>query len=79
MPSVLAVSACREDVNGHALPSVPVRCWRLWAQSFGRPHVQRSLRMPRSRALTRRQMMETLLESVARQSPFLYIQAGAGL
>jgi hypothetical protein len=79
MPSVLATSACREDVDGHALPSAPLRCWRLWAQSLGRPHVQQSPRKPRSRTLTRRQRMETLLESVARQSPFLYIQAGAGL
>ena len=79
MPSVLATSERCDDVDGHALPSVPVRGWRHWAQSLGRPHVQRPLRMPRSRALTRRQTMETLLESVARQSPFLYIQAGAGL
>jgi hypothetical protein len=79
MPSVLATSERCDDVDGYALPSAPLRCWRLWVQSLGRPHTQRSPRMPRSRALTRRQTMETLLESVARQSPFLYIQAGMGL
>jgi hypothetical protein len=79
MPSVLAASERCDDVDGHAVPSAPPRRWCTWAQSLRRPHVQRSPRMPRSRALTRRQTMETLLESVARQSPFLYIQAGAGL
>ena len=79
MPSVLATAERREDVDGHVLPSVPVRGWRLRAQSLGRPHAQRSPRTLRSCALTRRQTMETLLESVARQSPFLYSQAGAGL
>ena len=79
MPSVLATSERSDDVDGHALPSVPPRRWRLWAQSLGWPHAQRSPRTLRSYALTRPQTMETLLESVARQSPFLYSQAGAGL
>jgi hypothetical protein len=79
MPSVLATSERREDVDGHALPSVPARGWRLWAQSLGRPHAQQSQWTPCSCALTGPQKMETLLESVARQSPFLYSQAGAGL
>ena len=79
MPSVLATSTRCDDVDGHALPSAPPRRWRTWAQSLGGPHAQRSPWTPRSYALTRRQTMETLLESVARQSPFLYSQAGAGL
>ena len=79
MPSVLAPSERREDVDGHALPGVRLGFWRIWAPSLGRPHAQRSPRTPRSYALTRRQTKETLLESVARQSPFLYIQAGSGL
>lgn len=79
MPSVLATSERREDVDGHALPSVPVRGWRFWAQSLGGPHARRSLRTPRACALAHPQTRETLLELVARQSPFLYIQAGAGL
>lgn len=79
MPSVLATSKCCDDVDGHDLPSAPPRCWRLWAQPLGRPHAQRSPRTLRSCAMTGPQKMETLLESVARQSPFLYSQAGAGL
>ena len=79
MPSVLATPECSDDVDVHALPSVPARGWRLWAQSLGWPHAQRSPRTLRSCALTDPQKMETLLESVARQSPFLYSQAGAGL
>jgi hypothetical protein len=79
MPSVLATSERREDVDGHALPSVSVRGWRFWAQSLGRPHARRSPRTLRVCALTRHQTRETLMELVARQSPFLYIQAGVGL
>jgi hypothetical protein len=79
MPAVLITSECRKDGDGHALPSVPVRGWLFWAQPVGRPHAQRSPRTPRPCALTSPQTMETLLESVARQSPFLYSQAGAGL
>jgi hypothetical protein len=79
MPSVLATPERSDDVDGHALPSVPARGWRLWAQSLGRPHAQQSPRTLRSYVLTGPQKMETLLESVARQSPFLYSQAGAGL
>jgi hypothetical protein len=78
MPSVLATSERREDVDGHALPSVPARGWRLWAQSLARLHAQRSLRTLCSCALTHPQTRETLMELVARQSPFLYIQAGSG-
>lgn len=78
MPSVLATSERREDVDGHALLSVPVRGWRFWAQSLGWPHARWSARLSRSCALTH-QTRETLMESVARQSPFLYSQAGAGL
>lgn len=79
MPSMLATSERREEIDGHALPSVPVRGWRFWAQSLGRPHARRSPRMLRVCALTRHQTRETLMELVARQSPFLYIQAGVGL
>jgi hypothetical protein len=79
MSSVLATSERREEVDGHAQASVPARGWRLWAQSLGRPYAQRSLRTPRPCALHSPQPMGTLLESVARQSPFLYSQAGAGL
>ena len=79
MPSVLATSEGREDVDGHAVPSVPARGWRLWAQSLGRPHPQRSPWTLRSYALTGPQTMETLLESVARHDPFLYTQVGSGL
>jgi hypothetical protein len=79
MPSVLATSAHCDGVDGQIVPSAPPRLWRTWAPSLGCLHAQRSPRTPRSCALTRRQTMETLLESVARQSPLLYIQAGAGL
>jgi hypothetical protein len=79
MPSMLATSERHEESDGHALPSVPVRGWRFWAQSLGRPHARRSPRTLRACALTRHQTRETLMELVARQSPFLYIQAGVGL
>jgi hypothetical protein len=79
MPSVLATSERREDIDGHALPGVRLGFWRTWAHSLGRPHTQRSLRTPHSCTLTGPKTMETLLESVARQSPFLYSQVGAGL
>jgi hypothetical protein len=79
MPSVLATPERSDDVDVHALPGVRPGFWRIWAQSLGRPHAQRSPRTPRSWALTRCQTKETLLESVARQSPFLYSQAGTGL
>jgi hypothetical protein len=79
MPSVLAPSERREEVDVHAQPSVPARGWRLWAQSLGQPHAQRSAWTLRSCALTRHQTRETLMELVARQSPFFYSQAGTGL
>ena len=79
MPSVLDAFERREDVDGHTLPSAHPGFWRTWAQSFGRPHVQRSPRTPRSCTMPRPQTMATLMEVVARQSPFLYIQAGSGL
>ena len=79
MPSVLDTPERLDEIDGHDLPSVPPRSWRPWAQSLGRPHAQRSPRTRRSYALTGPQTRETLLESVARQSPFLYSQAGAGL
>jgi hypothetical protein len=79
MPSVLAPSERSDVVDGHALLSVPVRGWRFWAQSLGWPHARWSACRSRSCALTPHQTRETLMESVARQSPFLYSQAGAGL
>jgi hypothetical protein len=82
MPSVLDPSERLADVDVHDLPSVQPRSWRPWAQSLKRPHATRSPRTLRSRAMPRPQCpqtMETLLESVARQSPFLYSQIGAGL
>jgi hypothetical protein len=79
MPSVLATAERSEDIHGHDLPSAPPRFWRPWVQSLRQPHAQRSPRTLRFRAMTRPQTMETLMELVARQDPFLYIQAGVGL
>jgi hypothetical protein len=79
MPSVLDTPARIEDVDGHDLPSAHAGFWRTWAQSLGWPHAQQSPRTPHACAIPRPQKIETLLELVARQYPFLYIQAGAGL
>lgn len=79
MPSVLDAPERIENIDGHDLPSAPPRCWRLWVQSLRRSQAQRSPRTPRSCAMPRPQTRETLLESVARQSPFLYSQVGADL
>ena len=79
MPSVLATAECREDVDGHARPSAPLQGWRRWAQSLRWPHAQQSSQTPRSCAMPRPQTRKTLMELVARQSPFLYSQVGAGL
>jgi hypothetical protein len=79
MPSVLAPSERREDVDGHTLPGVRLGFWRTWAQSLGRPHARRAAWTPRSCALTHHQTRETLMELVARQSPYLYSQTGAGV
>ena len=76
MPLVLATAECREDVDGHALPSAPRRGWHRWAQSLRWPHAPRSSQTPRACVLPRPQTRETLLELVARQSPFLYSQVG---
>jgi hypothetical protein len=72
MPSVLATAERLEDVDGHDLPSAPPRSWRPWTQSLGWPHAQRSPRTRHSWAMTHPQTRETLLESGARQYPFLY-------
>jgi hypothetical protein len=82
MPSVLDPSERLADVDVHDLPRVHSRSWRPWAPSRGRSHPQWSPRTLRSCAMPCPQCpqtMETLLESVARQSPFLYSQIGAGL
>lgn len=79
MPSVLATADCREDVDGHARPSAPRRGWRRWAQSLRLPYAPRFSQTPHSCVLPRSQTRETLLELVARQSPFLYSQVGSGL
>jgi hypothetical protein len=79
MPSVLATSERCDDVDGHALPGVRPGFWRTWVQSLGRPRAQRSPRTLRSCAMPCPQTRETLLELMARQSPFLYSQAGSGL
>jgi hypothetical protein len=79
MPSVLDTAERLEEIDGHNLPSAPPRFWRPWAPSRRQPHAQRSPRTPRSPAMTHPQTRETLLESVARQYPFLYSQVGVGL
>jgi hypothetical protein len=79
MPSVLDTPERLADVDVHDLPSVHPRSWRPWAPSRGRSHPQRSPRTLRSCAMPRPQTMETLMESVARQDPFLYSQVGVGL
>ena len=79
MPSVLDTSERSEDIDGHDLPSAHPRFWRPWVQSLRRSQAQRSPRSPRSCAMTRPRTRETLMELVARQDPFLYIQAGADL
>jgi hypothetical protein len=79
MPSVPAPSERREEVDGHILPGVRLGFWRTWAQSLGRSHAQRSPRTPRSCALTHHRTRETLMELVARQSPYLYSQTGTGV
>jgi hypothetical protein len=79
MPSVLDTPERLADVDVHDLPSVHPRSWRTWTQSFMRSHAQRSRRTPCVWAMPRLQTMETLMEVVARQSPFLYSQADSGL
>jgi hypothetical protein len=79
MPSVLATAERVEDIDGHDLPSAPPRSWRSWAPFLRQPHATRSPRTPRSPAMPHPQTRETLLESVARQDPFLYSQVGVGL
>ena len=79
MPSVLDTPERLEDIDGHDLPSEHPRFWRPWAPSLRRSHAQRSPRTLRSRAMPCPQTRETLMELVARQYPFLYSQAGAGL
>ena len=79
MPSVLDTAERLEDIDGHDLPSAHPRFWRPWAQSLRRSQAQRSPRTLRSWAMPCPQTRETLLESVARQYPFLYSQVGAGL
>jgi hypothetical protein len=79
MPAVIDRPARRDDADAHGLPRVPRGFWRSLAQSLVRPHAQRSPHTPRSCALTRPQPRETLAERFARQSPFLYIQAGSDL
>jgi hypothetical protein len=79
MPAVIDRPARRDDVDVHNLPRVPRGFWRSLAQYLVRPHAQRSPRTQRSYAITRPQTMETLAERFARQSPFLYIQAGSDL
>ena len=79
MPSVLDTAERLEDIGGHDLPSVQPRSWRPWAPFLRQSHATRSPRTLRSRAMPCPQTRETLLESVARQSPFLYSQVGADL
>jgi hypothetical protein len=79
MPSVLDTSERSEDIDGHDLPSAYPRFWRPWAQFLRQPHATRSPRTLRSQAMPCPQTRGTLLESVARQHPFLYSQVGAGL
>jgi hypothetical protein len=79
MPSVLDTSERLEDIDGHDLPGTHPRFWRPWAQFLRRSQAQRSPRTLRSRAMPCPQTRETLLESVARQSPFLYSQVDVGL
>jgi hypothetical protein len=79
MPSVLDTAERLDAVDGHDLASAYLKFWRPWAQSLGRPHAQRSPRTRHSCAMPCPQTRETLLESVARQSPFLYSQVGADL
>ena len=79
MPSVLDTPERLDDIDVHDLPSTPPRFWRPWVPSLGRSQAQRSPRTLRSCAMPRPQTRETLLESVARQAPFLYSQVGSGL
>ena len=79
MLSVLDTLERLADVDVHDLPSVHPRFWRPWTPFLRQPHAQRSPRTPRSPAMTHPQTRETLLESVARQYPFLYSQVGVGL
>jgi hypothetical protein len=79
MPSVLDTFEPLEGIDVHDLPSVHPRSWRPWAPSRRRSQAQRSPRTLRSRAMPCPQTRETLMELVARQDPFLYIQAGSGL
>jgi len=79
MPSGLDTAEHVEDIGGHGLPSVHPRSWRPWAPFLRQSHATRSPRTLRSRAMPCPQTRETLMELVARQDPFLYIQAGSGL
>jgi hypothetical protein len=79
MLSVLDTPERLADVDVHDLPSVHPRFWRPWTPFLRQPHTTRSPRTLRSRAMPCPQTRETLLESVARQSPYLYSQAGVGL
>ena len=79
MPSVLDTAERLESIDGHDLPGTPPRFWRPWTQSPRWSQAQRSPRTLRSCAMPHPQTMETLLEAVARQSPFLYSQIGVGL
>jgi len=79
MLSVIDAPERVDEVDLHALPKAPPGFWRTLAQSLVRPHAQRSSQTPRSCPLTCPQAVETLAERLARQSPFLYIQAGSDL
>jgi len=79
MPSVLDTPERLDDVDVHDLSGTPPRFWRTWVQSLRRSRDQRSTRTLRSCVMPHPQTREMLMELVARQDPFLYIQAGAGL
>jgi hypothetical protein len=79
MPLVLDTPECMDDVDVHDQPRAHPGFWRTLAQCLVRPHAPRSPRTPRSCAMPHPQKMETPMELVARQYPFLYIQAGSGL
>jgi hypothetical protein len=79
MPSVLDTPERLADVDVHGLPVKSLRFWCPWTQSLRRSQAQRSPRRLRFCVMPHPQTRETLMELVARQSPFLYSQADSGL